>query len=108
MILTNKTKGIIRAALVMREIDRIRYEQFGWSANVLVRAALAVTFMCLIVISYEMGGVIGLVIALILSLVALFVPVLHIMARDSAERRLRSASDRSQLTSSHSTSKTAS
>lgn len=100
MILRNNIKDIIRAAQVVREIDRARHEPSGVGASVLVRAALAVGFMYLVVIAQEMVGVIGLVIVVILSLVVLFLSVSHRKVNGFSERN--SFSHIAQITSSHS------
>jgi len=75
------SKGELRAAFAMREIERAKHSCYAGTGTgtggVLARVALALIFMYLIVLSYLMLGAIGPVFVSVLSLVAYFVPYLY-------------------------------
>jgi hypothetical protein len=83
-------KDVLRAALLMRELDRARHQQpLGVGpTSLLLRTALAVVYMYLILAAYLMMGIIGSVFVSVLFLVAFFVPFIYQSAARHWRRRM--------------------
>ena len=82
-----KSKGELRSAFTLREVRRAQEHIPTGVTGVLVRVTLAVLFMFLIVISFDMFGIAGPVSISLLFLVAFFVPFLYQTATAYLARR---------------------
>ena len=80
-------KGELRGAFAMQELDRAQAGISFGPVGVLVRVTLAVLFMHLIVVSYQVIGIAGPVFVSLLFLVSAFVPVGFQAARAYWARR---------------------
>lgn len=84
------SKGELRAAFTMRELDNAKRSCQTNTPGTFIRVTLGIVFMYLIVISHLMLGVAGPVFISVLFLVAFFVPYFYQISKDLlARRRLR-------------------
>jgi len=84
----DSSKGALRAAFVLRELDKSQHALYGGLSGLIVRVALATVFMYLLVIAYQLLGTAGTVVVSVMFLVSLFIPALARMAgRVLAKRR---------------------
>ena len=83
------SKGELRAAFLMRDIDNAKRICHTRPSGPFVRVALGIIFMYLVLISYMMLGAIGPVFISVLALVAFFVPHLYQVAKNRLQRRTR-------------------
>lgn len=73
------SKGELRAAYTMHFLENAKRETHTDSglASVVVRVTLAIIFMYLLVISYQMLGVTGPVFVSVMFVVSFFIPILY-------------------------------
>ena len=81
------SKGELRAAFTMRELENAKRSCQTSTPGTFIRVALGIVFMYLIVISHLMLGAVGPVFISALFLVAFFVPYLYQIGKDRLERR---------------------
>lgn len=94
------SKGALRAAFALRELDRSQQALSGGLTGLIIRVALVTVFMYLLVIAYRLLGTTGAVLVSAMFLVSLFVPALaRAASRFLAKRRSHAAMDRQRFQS---------
>ena len=81
------TKGEMRAAFTLRELENARRSIPTGTSGVFIRVTLAIIFMYLIVIAYSMMGATGAVLVSVMFLVAFFVPSLYLAVKNRLHKR---------------------
>ena len=88
------SKGALRAAFALRELDKSQRALSGGLPGLVIRVALATLFMYLLVIAYQLLGTTGAVVVSVMFLVSLFIPAMARMVSGFlAKRRAEGESD---------------
>jgi len=96
----SQSRGELRAAFVLRELEKSQRALSGGLPGLVIRAALVTVFMYLLVISYQLMGTTGAVLVSGMFLVSVLVPALvRMAARLLAKRRSSARLGRRQLES---------
>ena len=88
------SKGELRAAFAMRELENAKRSLQAGSIGIFMRVTLAIIFMYLIVVSYLMLGITGPVFVSILFLAAFFTPYLYQALKNLLDKRKAEEEDR--------------
>lgn len=77
----------VRAAVAMRELTKAQRSISGGPVSMFIRVIMAILFMYLSLISYQVFGEAGLIFISILFIIAVFVPVLYQAVNASLVKR---------------------
>jgi hypothetical protein len=95
-----ESKGSLRAAFALRELDKSQRALSGGLPGLIIRVALATVFMYLLVIAYQLLGTPGTLLVSALFLFSLCIPALSRMAtRYFTRRRSEDHSDGGRVAS---------
>ena len=82
------SKGELRAAFAMSELDTAKRRLYTGTDGVFIRVTLAIIFMYLIAVAYLMLGTTGPVFVSVLFLVALCTPFIYHVSKNWLDKRL--------------------
>lgn len=82
------SKGQLRSAFTMRGIESAKRSVHSGTNGVFIRVTLAIIFMYLIFVSYQVLGVTGPVVISVLFLAAMLVPFFYELSKDRLAKRM--------------------